>query len=84
MLSDALKQQIQRGYSEFLNRKQLKPRYGQRLMIAEIAKALAGIKMDGVAKRTSDNHVCVVEAGTGTGKTLAYLMAVMPVAKALE
>ena len=84
MLSDALKQQIQRGYSEFLNRKQLKPRYGQRLMIAEIAKALAGIKMDGEGKRTSDNHVCVVEAGTGTGKTLAYLMAVMPVAKALE
>ena len=83
MLSDALKQQIQRSYSEFINRKQLKPRYGQRLMIAEIAKALAAITMDGDGKRTSDNHVCVVEAGTGTGKTLAYLIAVMPLAKAL-
>ncbi|HVL00399.1 MAG TPA: ATP-dependent DNA helicase DinG [Dongiaceae bacterium] len=84
MLSDTLKQQIQRGYSEFLNRKQLKPRYGQRLMIAEIAKALAGIRADAEGKRTGDNHVCVVEAGTGTGKTLAYLISVMPVAKALE
>lgn len=84
MLSDALKQQIQRSYSEFLNRKQLKPRYGQRLMIAEIAKALAAIPRDADGKRTGDNHVCVVEAGTGTGKTLAYLVAVMPVAKALE
>ena len=83
MLSDALKQQIQRSYSEFLNRKQLKPRYGQRLMIAEIAKALAAITMDAEGKRTSDNHVCVLEAGTGTGKTLGYLIAVMPLAKAL-
>src|SRR5690606_26109472 len=32
----------------------------------------------------SDNHVCVVEAGTGTGKTLGYLIAVMPLARALE
>jgi ATP-dependent DNA helicase DinG len=84
MLSDVVKQQIQSAYSGFLNRKQLKPRYGQRLMVAEIAKALAGITMDAEGKRTSDNHVCVVEAGTGTGKTLAYLIAVMPLAKMLE
>lgn len=84
MLSDVVKQQIQSAYSGFLNRKHLKPRYGQRLMVAEIAKALAGITMDAEGKRTSDNHVCVVEAGTGTGKTLAYLIAVMPLAKALE
>ena len=84
MLSDTLKQQIQSAYREFLNRKQLKPRYGQRLMIAEIAKTLGGITFDAEGKRTSDNHVCVVEAGTGTGKTLGYLIAVLPLAKALE
>lgn len=84
MLTDVVKQQIQSAYSEFLSRKQLKPRYGQRLMIAEIAKCLGGIAMDPEGKRTSDNHVCVVEAGTGTGKTLGYLIAVMPLARALE
>ncbi|MEZ5509476.1 MAG: ATP-dependent DNA helicase DinG [Gammaproteobacteria bacterium] len=84
MLTDVVKQQIQSAYSEFLSRKQLKPRYGQRLMIAEIAKCLGGITMDPEGKRTSDNHVCVVEAGTGTGKTLGYLIAVMPLARALE
>lgn len=84
MLTDAVKQQIQSAYREFLNRKHLKPRYGQRLMIAEIAKCLGGITMDSEGKRTSGNHVCVVEAGTGTGKTLGYLVAVMPLARALD
>ncbi|MGB3621313.1 MAG: ATP-dependent DNA helicase DinG, partial [Ketobacter sp.] len=84
MLTDDLKLQIQTAYREFLNRKNIKPRYGQRLMIAEIAKALTGIAMDGEGKRTGSNHVCVVEAGTGTGKTLAYLLGVMPVAAYLE
>ncbi|AUM14255.1 ATP-dependent DNA helicase DinG [Ketobacter alkanivorans] len=83
MLSDELKQQIQQAYSTFLDRKSLKPRYGQRLMIAEIAKGLAAIEQDSEAKRTSDNHIVVIEAGTGTGKTLAYLLGVMPVAKAM-
>lgn len=84
MLSDAVKQQIQGAYTGFLNRKELKPRYGQRLMIAEIAKTLGGIAQDAEGKRSGDNHICVVEAGTGTGKTLAYLIAVMPLARVLE
>ena len=83
MLSDDLKQQIQQSYSTFLEKKGLKPRYGQRLMIAEIAKGLASVPRDADGKRTGDGHVVVVEAGTGTGKTLAYLLGVMPVAKAM-
>ena len=83
MLSDDLKQQIQQAYSTFLEKKKLKPRYGQRLMIAEIAKGLAGVPQDADGKRNGDGHVVVVEAGTGTGKTLAYLLGVMPVAKAM-
>lgn len=82
MLTEELKQQIQGAYSGFLNRKDLKPRYGQRLMIAEVAKCLSAIDADSEGKRLSRNHVCVVEAGTGTGKTLAYLLSVIPVAKA--
>ncbi len=37
MLTDALKKQIQGAYSQFLESKGLKSRYGQKLMIAEIA-----------------------------------------------
>ena len=43
MLSTELKSQIQGAYSRFLEAKSLKPRYGQRLMIAEIAKVLGTI-----------------------------------------
>lgn len=83
MLSADLKKTIQTAYSEFLNNKELKARYGQKLMIAEIAKTLGGIHLDDENERDSEGHVCVVEAGTGTGKTVAYLLATLPVAKAL-
>lgn len=83
MLGDAVKQAIQSSYSRFLKSRQLNPRYGQKLMIAAIARALGGIRLDDEAKRSGDGHICVVEAGTGTGKTVAYLLATLPAAKAL-
>ncbi|MEK1941669.1 MAG: hypothetical protein AAAB16_14970, partial [Pseudomonas sp.] len=46
MLSTEIKSQIQGAYSRFLEAKGLKPRYGQRLMIAEIAKVLGTINVD--------------------------------------
>lgn len=82
MLDEALKGEIQAAYRRVLEGLDLTPRYGQRLMIAEIARTLAGIERDEAGKRISDEHVCVLEAGTGTGKTLAYLLAALPVAKA--
>ncbi|MGM0638153.1 MAG: DEAD/DEAH box helicase, partial [Pseudomonadota bacterium] len=82
MLDEALKGEIQAAYRRVLEGLDLTPRYGQRLMIAEIARTLAGIEVDEAGKRISDEHVCVLEAGTGTGKTLAYLLAALPVAKA--
>ena len=54
MLSNELKAQIQGAYSRFLEAKSLKPRYGQRLMIAEIAKVLGAIKTDDEGKRLGD------------------------------
>ncbi|MDX1693567.1 MAG: ATP-dependent DNA helicase DinG [Ketobacteraceae bacterium] len=84
MLSDDIKLKIQSTYTHFLKAKALKPRYGQRLMIAEVAKSLAAVETDSEGKRTSENHICVVEAGTGTGKTVAYLVAVIPIAQALK
>ena len=82
MLSTEIKSQIQGAYSRFLEAKGLKPRYGQRLMIAEIAKVLGTIKVDDEGRRSSDAAVVAVEAGTGTGKTVAYSLATIPLAKA--
>jgi ATP-dependent DNA helicase DinG len=84
MLSPELKTQIQGAYSRFLEAKGLKPRYGQRLMIAEVAKVIGGIKHNDEGQRDGDPAVVAVEAGTGTGKTVAYAMAAIPIAKAAE
>ncbi|QSP93725.1 ATP-dependent DNA helicase DinG [Marinobacter salinisoli] len=81
-LTDATKQEIQQGYRDLLSGKDIRARYGQRLMIAEIARYMGAIT-DNDGQRTSPPSACVVEAGTGTGKTLAYLIAAVPVAKAL-
>lgn len=82
-LSTDVKRQIQDAYSQFLKSKQHQPRYGQKLMIAAIARTLGAVSLDAENCRESTGHVCVVEAGTGTGKTVAYLLAALPVAKAM-
>lgn len=81
-LTEDVKQQIQQAYRDVLAGKDIRARYGQRLMIAEIARYMGEIT-DNDGQRTSPPATCVVEAGTGTGKTLAYLIAAIPVAKAL-
>jgi len=83
VLDAELKKSIQEAYSRFLTGKELQPRYGQKLMIAEIARTLGGIKYNNEGGRVGDEHICVIEAGTGTGKTVAYLLAALPIAKAL-
>ncbi|MBS7325000.1 MAG: ATP-dependent DNA helicase DinG [Thiopseudomonas sp.] len=80
MLSDEIKQDIQNAYRKFLEQKELKARYGQRLMIAEVARGLGAIDTDDNNERTGDPAVVVVEAGTGTGKTVAYSLAAIPIA----
>ena len=72
-LTDKVKDTIQTAYRTWLESRDFKPRRGQREMIAQIARTLAG-----------DGHrVAVVEAGTGTGKTAAYCLAAIPVAQSL-
>ena len=81
MLSPELKTTIQGAYSRFLEAKSLRARYGQRLMIAEVARGLGSIEVDGEGVRTGEPAVVVVEAGTGTGKTVAYSLAAIPLAR---
>ncbi|MEX2487922.1 MAG: ATP-dependent DNA helicase DinG [Pseudomonadales bacterium] len=83
MLSEDVKLEIQQGYSRLLEEKGYKSRYCQRVMIAEIANTLGNIEIDADGERQSGPHVCVVEAGTGTGKTVAYAIAALPLAKTL-
>ncbi|MEE4659380.1 MAG: ATP-dependent DNA helicase DinG [Halieaceae bacterium] len=59
----------------------LTPRWGQRQMIAEIANALALV--DNEAADDEHSPHCVIEAGTGTGKTIAYAVAAIPLAQSL-
>lgn len=49
------------------------PRRAQNYLVAEITKTLCG-------EYHNKNRIIVAEAGTGIGKSLAYLMAVVPVA----
>ncbi|MCT7359615.1 ATP-dependent DNA helicase DinG [Thalassolituus pacificus] len=80
MLSSESKERIQALYRECIKALDLRPRYGQRVMIAEIAKSLGSIHEDDKGQRDNDSGIAVVEAGTGTGKTLAYLLAALPMA----
>jgi ATP-dependent DNA helicase DinG len=82
MLSDELKKQIQLAYRASLGAKSHKPRAGQREMIGAIARTLGNIKQGSEGERLDEKHVAVIEAGTGTGKTLSYCLAAIPIAKA--
>ncbi|MBY4676935.1 ATP-dependent DNA helicase DinG [Marinobacterium arenosum] len=77
MLSNELKKTIQTAYSTFLENRELKPRGGQKQMIAVVANTLASAGR----QQGEGENLCLVEAGTGTGKTIAYLLAAVPIAQ---
>lgn len=103
MLADQIKDEIQNAYRQILKQKSLRARTGQRLMIAEIAKALSAMRVNQPPSEheqaavgsdsassmqiqedsPSENPVVVIEAGTGTGKTLAYVLGTLPLARHL-
>ncbi|MBT4523050.1 MAG: ATP-dependent DNA helicase DinG [Halieaceae bacterium] len=74
MLTEETKNAIREAYQTLMESKSLTPRWGQRQMIAEIANTLARIPPPGGIAPT-EPAVCVIEAGTGTGKTIAYAIA---------
>ena len=51
-------------------------------MIAEIARALGSVTSDSEGRRISDPAVTVIEAGTGTGKTVGYVLPAVVMAQA--
>lgn len=74
MIEQALQDSIRSAYQQLIDALELKPRWGQRQMIAEVANALGDPDVE--------TPIAVVEAGTGTGKTIAYLVATLPIARA--
>ncbi|MEG3755165.1 ATP-dependent DNA helicase DinG [Psychromonas arctica] len=74
MLSDSLKKEIRTNY-ELITQAlpQFKARKAQNYLVAEIAKVLAG-------NYDKSRRILVAEAGTGIGKSLAYILAGLPVA----
>ena len=76
MLDADVRETIQQGYREFLKSRELSPRLGQKQMVAAIANTLSN--------EDPDKRLAVIEAGTGTGKTVGYLIAALPIARALK
>ena len=78
MLTDKLKQVIRQAYKSIgENLTNFNPRQQQTLLIAEIAKTLAG-------EYSKDRKIITIEAGTGTGKSLAYSLGAIPLALARD
>ncbi len=74
MLTDKLKKVIRQSYKAIgENLKHFNPRKQQTFLIAEIAKTLAG-------EYSKDRKIITIEAGTGTGKSLAYSLGAIPLA----
>ena len=76
MLDETLKEEIQTAYSRLLDEMGYRARSCQKSMIAEIARTLGDEELD--------QNICVMEAGTGTGKTIAYAVAAIPIARCLK
>ncbi|MDC9507992.1 ATP-dependent DNA helicase DinG [Pseudoalteromonas sp. Angola-4] len=76
MLSDQLKKTIRQVHQHVAsNLTDYRPRSSQNYLVAEIAKTLAG-------EYHKKQRICVIEAGTGTGKSLAYCLGALPLALA--
>lgn len=76
MLPDNVKNQIRAIYKDIAAAlPNFRPRREQNFMVAEISKTLAG-------DYDKDRRIIVVEAGTGIGKSLSYILGTIPLALA--
>ncbi|GLO60464.1 ATP-dependent DNA helicase DinG [Vibrio sp. MACH09] len=74
MLNPNVQKSIQKSYQNLQHQlDNFVPRRAQNYLVAEITKTLSGTYH-------KKNRIMVAEAGTGIGKSLAYLMAVIPTA----
>jgi len=76
MINNELKNTIRSAYLSLKKQPGFKSRTSQRLMIAEISNTLTDHK--------NKTRISIVEGPTGTGKTVAYLLACIPIALHLK
>ncbi|WKE64455.1 ATP-dependent DNA helicase DinG [Gallaecimonas kandeliae] len=75
MLSEKIKNEIKHFYRQLGEQSaQFRPRKGQQLLVAEVAKTLGG-------DYHRQQRLLMAEAGTGVGKSLGYLLGALPVAR---
>jgi ATP-dependent DNA helicase DinG len=78
MLTSKHKQLIRKWYTKFSEQQEaFKPRAAQNQLIADIARCIGG-------ELNKEQRIMLAESGTGTGKSLAYLFAGIPLAKSLN
>ena len=88
VLDDADKDAIRGAYNAMIEARGLTPRWGQRQMIAEVARTLARVGAGptpgsgGGPDTGAAAPIALIEAGTGTGKTLAYVIPALIMARA--
>jgi len=76
-LPEIVREQIRAAYTELQQKMpEFYERFQQRKMIGKVASVLSG--------QNSARSILIVEGPTGTGKTLAYLLAAIPLAHYLE
>ncbi|MFK8041128.1 ATP-dependent DNA helicase DinG [Congregibacter sp.] len=84
VLSSSDKDAIREAYTAITDARGLTPRWGQRQMIAEVANTLALISPSLDVSDSQGSPIAVIEAGTGTGKTIAYVIPALVMARALN
>ncbi|WOJ97921.1 ATP-dependent DNA helicase DinG [Congregibacter brevis] len=84
VLSSSDKDAIRDAYTAITDARGLTPRWGQRQMIAEVANTLALLSPSLDVSDSQGSPIAVIEAGTGTGKTIAYVIPALVMARALN
>jgi len=84
LLTGKLRTEIQEAYTSWLKSMDCKPRSGQRRMMALIARTMNAVQTDADGHRVNEDGLVLIEAGTGIGKTLAYLLTLVPIARAMD
>jgi ATP-dependent DNA helicase DinG len=77
MCYEQIKQAVQTAYDQTKQQAGFKERWAQKQMIGLLAREFG---------HSSESYapICIVEAGTGTGKTYGYCLPLIPIAKAAE
>lgn len=79
---EPLQTTIREAYRRLMESTGGKRRQGQKIIIGEVANAVANAKLAGTDANADGSRLLVVQSSTGSGKTFAYGLGALPVALA--